>query len=652
MSKIITEKADSEICKENQNQSEVSVPFESSELINADSLVEASHPDWDVARQEDRMRAWAKYEILMAFIKYRMEFKAKGIRYSDSGQSFVKKLNNGEICMDAMNKLKVKQIALPTLIRWEGVLRASGDMDIPVSLLEDFRHCGRKSKIDAELRNWIRELAVDERNLNPNWIYLYLADQLSMNDKVLPISQRRLQFIIREIRKDIYAMSLGKGKERVRNKVKLHNVRINDLLPGELFESDGHITNILVKSPFYCHRNPSKRYLVRPVLIVWMDVATGLIVGHRVCLTENKGAVKNSLHDAIARFGTPKAIRMDNGGAYRNIDYAPCEFYKEAQGKKKLTTDEKIAKRMIHNGDKGLYLNLGIEYHFTIPGNPESKGIEGFWDYCISPFEKSFPSWIGNKIENRPEIFKNYDSKTLARKFGDKFPTWDEFCEKLDKYISYYNHKQRASLVTIDDEQLSPIEAYNQVEHHIPDKLRLQNLIRDPYIEMKMVQRSVIEKNGILYWHPLFASLIGKKVGIFYDEKNLKKITICNDRGQIHPEKAIAINPGLQSGDDLTAMIENNRRVKIGKLCYLALTDVTGAMKIEKMLSIASKELLPLSNTKQLEYEEVKYLSFDEALDSIAGEDNDEIDDDQPYDAENQELIDELKKDIDGMFGN
>jgi len=121
---------------------------------------------------------------------------------------------------------------------------------------------------------------------------------------------------------------------------------------------------------------------------------------------------------------------------------------------------------------------------------------------------------------------------------------------------------------------------------------------------------------------------------------------------QIHPEKAIAIDPGLQSGDDLTAMIENNRRVKIGKLCYLALTDVTGAMKIEKMLSIASKELLPLSNTKQLEYEEVKYLSFDEALDSIAGEDDDEIGDSQPYDAENQELIDELKKDIDGMFGN
>jgi hypothetical protein len=83
-----------------------------------------------------------------------------------------------------------------------------------------------------------------------------------------------------------------------------------------------------------------------------------------------------------------------------------------------------------------------------------------------------------------------------------------------------------------------------------------------PYIETRVVQRSMIEMNGILYWHPIFASIIGKKSGIYYDEKHLQEITICNEAGQIHPEKAIAINPGLQSGDDLSALIENNRRVR------------------------------------------------------------------------------------------
>jgi hypothetical protein len=163
----------------------------------------------------------------------------------------------------------------------------------------------------------------------------------------------------------------------------------------------------------------------------------------------------------------------------------------------------------------------------------------------------------------------------------------------------------------------------------------------------------MIEKNGIIYWHPTFASQIGKKIGIYYDEKNLHEITICNEKGQIYPEKAIAIDPGLQSGDDLTAMIENNRRVKAGKLCYLSLCDVAGTMKIEKMLKTITSELLPLSNSKQIEYEDVKYINFEEALDAIAN-DFEEADDEVNinHDSNNidTDLISSLKDEIAGLF--
>ena len=244
------------------------------------------------------------------------------------------------------------------------------------------------------------------------------------------------------------------------------------------------------------------------------------------------------------------------------------------------------------------------------------------------------------------------DNKTLARKYPDDFPTWDEFCERLDLYIQYYNNKQRRTLVTFEGTLLSPLEAYNGVEHTLPSKIKLQSQMRDPYIEVKVVQRSMIEKNGILYWHPIFPQLIGKKVGIYYDEKNLQELTICNERGQIYTEKAIAINPGLQSGDDLKAMIEVNQKNKIGKLCYLALSDITGAMKIEKMLGQASKELLPPSNSKQLEDDDIRYLNFDDALDEIAGIEEPLIEllPSSMSDAD-KELREDIKKDIIGMFG-
>ncbi|MCL1827554.1 MAG: Mu transposase C-terminal domain-containing protein, partial [Candidatus Cloacimonetes bacterium] len=351
--------------------------------------------------------------------------------------------------------------------------------------------------------------------------------------------------------------------------------------------------------------------------------------------------------------GLPKSIRVDNAGSYKNVEYSPMEYYKNIKGKKKLSKDEKIAKRMIESGDMGLYRNIGLEYHFTIPGNPESKSIEAFWNYAFSPFEKHFPSWCGNSFENRPDNLKNYENKVLVRKHASLFPTWNDFCDKLDIFVRYYNSKPRKSLTTVDGELLSPLEVYNQVEHIIPNKIELITKMKYPYIEMRVVQRSMIEKNGILYWHPIFASMIGKKIGIYYDEKNLKELTICNERGQINDEPATAINPGLQSGDTLKEMIENHRRAKIGQLCYLSLCDLPKAQKIEKMLKVISTELLPLSNTKEAETE-IKYLNFDEALDSIASSDTSELientaSENEPNDAD-KELMNSIKEHIAGMF--
>ncbi|MCL2065037.1 MAG: hypothetical protein FWG98_11820 [Candidatus Cloacimonetes bacterium] len=176
---------------------------------------------WEMAREEDRQRAYAKFEIVKTFISYRMEYISKGFKYSDIGKSFMIKLKNGEVCLEAFNKLNTSKLALPTLITWTRMLRYSGDLEHPYSLLESFRYCGRKSRLDPLLRNRIRELAIDERNLEPSWIYTFLNHQLSMFDEFLPISERTLQIMVRDFRRDIYTKSLGKGKKEVKNKVKL-----------------------------------------------------------------------------------------------------------------------------------------------------------------------------------------------------------------------------------------------------------------------------------------------------------------------------------------------------------------------------------------------------------------------------------------------
>jgi hypothetical protein len=78
------------------------------------------------------------------------------------------------------------------------------------------------------------------------------------------------------------------------------------------------------------------------------------------------------------------------------------------------------------------------------------------------------------------------------------------------------------------------------------------------------------------------------------------------------------------------------------------------------MLKIIGTELLPISSLTEKE-PDVKYLSFDDALDSIAGEeeDNDILDSSlspsnevkgQNDNAEDKELMKSLKDDIAGMF--
>jgi len=78
-------------------------------------------------------------------------------------------------------------------------------------------------------------------------------------------------------------------------------------------------------------------------------------------------------------------------------------------------------------------------------------------------------------------------------------------------------------------------------------------------------------------------------------------------------------------------------------------------MRIEKMLKIVSNELLPLSITKQLEYNDIRYLNIYEALDTVAGEEDSDTALPQAVGSklsdEEIELREELKKDITGIFG-
>jgi hypothetical protein len=551
-------------------------------------MITKEQKDFEKRSLEDREKAWARFRIVEEYRKFKLYCKVNNVKLTAGNRSFEIKVNNREILVQEMHQLGLVSISCKTVSRWDKTHRDSGNIEYPVSLCENRKgNAGRGQILEKPLKNRIKIMAIDYRSLKATEIYRILEDELRSVGQDMPVALRTLADIVTKTRKDQLAMAVGKGKKAYKDRIRPHVHRVNNALPGEIWESDGHNMNNLILSPFYDHDRPALRFLVRPVAMVWYDVATGLIAGHCLCVAENSNVVRTSLKYAILRYGKPVKIRIDNGSGYKNVEHCPHIF----AGQKRNTSAKQKAMKMISENNNGLYKNLGLEYQFTIPGNAESKSIEPFWNFCVSQFEKAFPVWIGNKIEERPEELK-LTNKILIKKHGEHIPTWEAYNALFDKYVEIWNNRTRPVLRNANGEEMSPIEAYMQIEHTAPGESELNRIIRDPYFQLATINRGEIKVNGIWYSHPVFMSLNGAKMGYYYDEKQLDELTVCYENGQIFHETAKIVLPGLQVGDDMSALQDTRRRERQGKLCYLALQGTDDADRYHKALEISTENLI------------------------------------------------------------
>lgn len=570
------------------------------------TVLQSEENEFNSHTQEDRDRAWHKKAVIDEYLKFRTLAKASGESLTKAGKQFEIKLNNREILPNVMKKLGIVSLSIKTIKKWEKSFRDSGNSTYPVSLLENRKGtAGRKKAITKKLEKKIKALATNYRELPATGIYRMIEEELSLSGQEMPIALRTLTLAVNKARKDKTAIAISKGKKAYKDNIRPHVYRINNAMPNDLWESDGHHMNNLVLSPFYAHPKPQMRFLVKPILIVWYDIATGFIASHLLTLTENQNAVRNSLLKGGLKYGFPKEIRIDNGSAYKNINHTPHIW----AGKARVNNQVKKAKEMILQGDNGLYANLGIKYNFTIPGNAESKMIEPFWGFCMSMFEKAFPVWIGNKIENRHEELR-LTNKRLIKKYGKDIPTWEQYSDLLDQYVDIWNNRKRSVLVNGRGEQMTPWEAFSEEVVVIPSREKTEAIARWKYPQLLMVDRGRINVNGILYSHPSFMALQGRKVAVYYDESNLKEVVIGSEHGELFTEPAKIIYPGLQVGDDMSAYIETKHREKIQKSIYLALENAADPQDYNTLLLQSSEDMLSDQERLQTKQKHTERLSI------------------------------------------
>lgn len=181
----------------------------------------------------------------------------------------------------------------------------------------------------------------------------------------------------------------------------------------EVVNADYHKFDVFV-------RWPGEAQPVRPQMVAFQDIYSGLILSWRLDLTANSNGVMLAAGDMIEDWGIPDHVVLDNGREFAA----------------KLVTGGTATRfrfKVREDDIPGLFVALGVDVHWATPYSGQSKPIErAFRDMCdaISRDPRLEGAWTGNTIDAKPE---NY---------GNRAAPLDEFLRIVEEGIQEHNLRQ------------------------------------------------------------------------------------------------------------------------------------------------------------------------------------------------------------------
>ncbi len=284
------------------------------------------------------------------------------------------------------------EVGKGTLHAWLKTARAAEHSDRLAALLP--RHVGRQATADCDRRAW--------NYLKSDWLrpeqpaftacFRRMEDAARQNGWApIPSSktlQRRLE---RELPRAAIVLA-RKGRDAARA---LFPAQTRDRAVFHAMEAvnvDGHKFDVFVKWP--------DGTIGRPLMVAFQDLASNLIVAHRLDRSENREAVRLAIGDMIETHGIPDHVYMDNGRAFASkwITGRMANRYRFT-----IKDDEPT----------GILTELGVSVHWTTPYSGQSKPIErAFREIAeeIAKHPKCAGAFTGNRPDAKPE---NYASAAV-----------------------------------------------------------------------------------------------------------------------------------------------------------------------------------------------------------------------------------------------
>ena len=156
-----------------------------------------------------------------------------------------------------------------------------------------------------------------------------------------------------------------------------------------------------------------------PWVTVFRDVKTSKWLGWFLhAEAPNSDHIFQAFYYGVQHFGLPDDIYLDNGKDYRCKDFAGGR-----------TSSIKVE----HNSMKenSLLKNIGINVHFALPYNAQTKPVERDFLKVKSFLSKGFVGYRGGKITERPEKLKDEIKADKIMQFEDFKVLFDDFIENF-----------------------------------------------------------------------------------------------------------------------------------------------------------------------------------------------------------------------------
>ena len=457
-------------------------------------------------------------------------------------------------------------------------------------LLAKYGHTKTSVKIDEKYTEYFKSLYLREGAPSAQFCWMSVLGFAQNQDVDLDITNfPSCRTFIRKLRKEVpeQAIYLARYGDAAWNKKYASYISRNydNIKAGSCWVSDHAQIDVAVSY---------EGGVCFPWVTVFRDIKTSKWLGWFLHTdAPNSDHIFQAFYYGVVRFGTPDDIYLDNGKDYRCKDFAGGR-------------DNSVKVKHSTQQENSLMKNIGVNVHFALPYNAQTKPVERDFLKIKTFLSKGFVGYRGGKITERPEKLRNEIKNGKIMQFNEFKPLFDDF---IKNFLNKKPSKGKALKGRCPDEAWAEEFAVKKVIAKDALKLFCMRTSRNVSIGRNGVYDSQLQ---LTYWDEWMICEKGRKVFLRRDINAYQEAWVFDAKTEEYLGKANAnhavsflAKTNIEKAEYKKALEQKNKEKKILKNYVKARfnpsnEDIVENLKnsLEKTEFTSTPKVSQISNTK------------------------------------------------------